>query len=317
MILIHSSDIPLFSVIIPVFNRRTFVERAIRSVRCQPLGTDVEIVVVDDASTDDSFEALQEMTVKYGLVLLRHDINRGIGPTRNTAIAVARGEWIVPLDSDDELAPDALTSLKDIITELPEDIHRIRCMVACDNGQLSPQPAMKEEIWNYEDYLRAVNVPDGTPVESASVFSRASLLAVPYQSGRTSEGLFHLDYFSRFKVRTTALVSRFYHSDSTINTRSASSAEMLLRNANDWAYMVDNILERHGDALKRFAPLSYIRILHCGVRNNFICGNRGRALFLAARCFSKPSLRLAAYLLLGLVGPELMAQTVAWITARK
>jgi glycosyltransferase involved in cell wall biosynthesis len=88
------------SVIIPVFNRRGEVLRAIASALAQTLPPD-EILVVDDASTDgtaDVVAALQDRRIK----LLRHARNRGAAAARNTGIEGAEGDWIALLDSDDE-----------------------------------------------------------------------------------------------------------------------------------------------------------------------------------------------------------------------
>jgi len=88
------------SVVIPVFNRRHEVLRAIASVLRQERQAD-EILVVDDGSTDGSAAAvagLNEPRIK----LLRHDTNRGAAAARNTGIAAARGAWVAFLDSDDE-----------------------------------------------------------------------------------------------------------------------------------------------------------------------------------------------------------------------
>ena len=307
-----SADMPLFSVVIPVFNRRELVERAIKSVRNQTQGQEVEIVVVDDASTDGSFEALQGMVSKYRLILKKQDKNRGIGPTRNSGIAAARGEWILPLDSDDELAPEALGWLTDLITSLPNDINRVRCMVSWDDGRLTPEPALKEEIWGYEDYVRAIDVPDGTGVESASAFRRPSLMAVPYPKDRTHELLFHLDYAAQFKMRTTGRVLRQYHSGTYNNTRSQFSRVRLLSDVADWANQVDDILVKHGPALEKLAPNIMRQILHSGVKYHFLCGNRRRALSFAVRGLRWPNARLAAYLVFGLLGRG----TLAWVVSR-
>lgn len=94
------------SVVIPVFNRRREIGRAIASVLGQSLSP-YDILVVDDASTDGSADvvaALQEPRVK----LLRHPQNRGAAAARNTAIEAAEGDWIALLDSDDEWEKDKL-----------------------------------------------------------------------------------------------------------------------------------------------------------------------------------------------------------------
>lgn len=88
---------------IPAYNRAHCIPAAIDSVLNQTLPVE-EILVIDDASTDE----IEEVLAVYGdrIRLVRHDTNKGAAATRNTGIAIARGDYIAFLDSDDEWAPD-------------------------------------------------------------------------------------------------------------------------------------------------------------------------------------------------------------------
>ncbi len=90
-----------------MFNRRELVARALESVSAQTF-TDYEIIVVDDASTDATWEYLGSEWKEAPLRRLRHRINSGVSAARNTAIEAARGDWIALLDSDDEWMPEKL-----------------------------------------------------------------------------------------------------------------------------------------------------------------------------------------------------------------
>ena len=94
------------SVAIPTFNRAHLVTRAIRSALAQTI-QDIEILVVDDGSTDATPEVLARIEDPR-LQLARHERNAGISRTRNTAIRLARGEWMAFLDDDNEWAPEYL-----------------------------------------------------------------------------------------------------------------------------------------------------------------------------------------------------------------
>lgn len=93
------------SVVIPTYNRRSHLLRAIESVRAQsvPVG---EIIVVDDGSTDGTAEAVAG---RFGtaVILIRTE-NGGVSAARNRGIAIAQGEWIAFLDSDDTWLPNKL-----------------------------------------------------------------------------------------------------------------------------------------------------------------------------------------------------------------
>ncbi len=91
----------LVSVIIPTYNRKTYVVRAIDSVLAQSY-KNVEIIVVDDCSKDDTYEVLLQMQKKHpNLVAKRNDVNLGPAGTANAGIEAARGKYIAILDDDD------------------------------------------------------------------------------------------------------------------------------------------------------------------------------------------------------------------------
>jgi glycosyltransferase involved in cell wall biosynthesis len=88
----------MFSVIIPTYNRASFITKAIDSILRQSFN-DYEIVVVDDGSTDTTRQALQQYGKRITVV---HQANSGVGAARNRGIGNANGKWIAFLDSDDE-----------------------------------------------------------------------------------------------------------------------------------------------------------------------------------------------------------------------
>lgn len=87
------------SVIIPVYNQEILVERAIRSI---PKRDDIEIIVIDDASTDKTFETLMRLRDKlHNFTILCNKENKGVGYTVNRGYDAAQGEYVVLLGSDD------------------------------------------------------------------------------------------------------------------------------------------------------------------------------------------------------------------------
>ena len=92
------------SVIIPTYNRRNTLSRAVNSVLNQ-IYKPIEIIVVDDGSTDGTKEMFSEM---YPLVRYIYQANSGVSLARNMGIKSASGDWIALLDSDDEWLPDKL-----------------------------------------------------------------------------------------------------------------------------------------------------------------------------------------------------------------
>lgn len=98
------------SLIIPVYNVAPFLPECLDSCINQTL-KEIEIICVDDGSTDNSLEILNEYTKKDSRIKVIHQENQGLSITRNNAIKIATGEYIQYLDSDDYLEPDTCECL--------------------------------------------------------------------------------------------------------------------------------------------------------------------------------------------------------------
>lgn len=99
---------PLVSIVIPTYNRRALLETAIDSVLAQTLD-DFEVLIVDDASTDDTGAALARWADADARIRVqRMTVNRGCDAARNTAMRIARGRYLVFLDDDDLFLPQRL-----------------------------------------------------------------------------------------------------------------------------------------------------------------------------------------------------------------
>ena len=111
----------MVSVIIPVYQVSDYVERCILSVMAQTF-TDIECIIVDDATEDDSIEKCERLIANYNVNLnakgggirfkiLHHEVNRGLSAARNTGTKAATGEYLYYLDSDDYISPDCIETL--------------------------------------------------------------------------------------------------------------------------------------------------------------------------------------------------------------
>ena len=109
------------SVIVPVYNGVRYISRCVESILCQ-LDRGMELIVVDDASTDGTFELLKSRYKNNEkVVLVRSTVNRGVASARTTGIKLARGEYIAFCDADDEWAKDKLKKQMDCF-ELHPDV---------------------------------------------------------------------------------------------------------------------------------------------------------------------------------------------------
>ena len=118
---------PEVTVVIPTYNRAHFIGRAIHSALAQTY-SDIEVVVVDDGSTDDTQTQIESLAQTDGRVrYLGHKTNRGAQAARNTGIRAARGRYIALLDSDDEWLPDKLVMQMAVFKQGPPNLGVVHC----------------------------------------------------------------------------------------------------------------------------------------------------------------------------------------------
>ncbi|MFL5236343.1 MAG: glycosyltransferase family 2 protein [Rhizomicrobium sp.] len=135
---------PFFSVVIPVYNRAHALGRAARSVLAQSCH-DFEIVVVDDGSCDDPAAVVAQLSDSR-ITFVRKE-NGGGGSARNFGIDLARGQFIAPLDSDDEFLPGHLERMKQLLESSTGVAGYARVVVDRGNGTtfLKPPRAIRAD----------------------------------------------------------------------------------------------------------------------------------------------------------------------------
>jgi glycosyltransferase involved in cell wall biosynthesis len=125
---------PLLSVVMPVYNERATVEEIVRRVLAVPLR--IELLAVDDASSDGSRELLAELAARHGFRLLLQERNQGKGAAVRRGIRESRGDVVVVQDADLEYSPEEYPELMDLIVRGKADavygsrfIGRHRCFL--------------------------------------------------------------------------------------------------------------------------------------------------------------------------------------------
>lgn len=161
---------PLVSVVIPCYNQARFLPTAIGSVRRQ-LYRPLEMIVVDDGSTDDTSVTAN----RHGAMVIRQS-NRGVGSARNTGLGAARGDFIVFLDADDELLPDAVASGVDTLTSHATASCVVRLCQSMD-AEGTPLPTQHPTV-ETSDLYRAWLLCNFVWTPGAAMFRRRKLVEI-------------------------------------------------------------------------------------------------------------------------------------------
>ena len=107
------------SVVIPVYNVEPYIEACLQSVANQTMTDGIECIIINDCGTDGSLIIAERFVEKYEgnitFTILHHDSNRGLSEARNSGIKVAHGEYVYFLDSDDEITPNCLRHLWNLV----------------------------------------------------------------------------------------------------------------------------------------------------------------------------------------------------------
>ena len=187
---------PLVSVLVSCYNYEPYVVAAVESALAQTW-TPVEVVVVDDGSTDGSAERVRQRFGADARVRLLSQANAGQAAAMNAAVAAARGEVLCFLDADDLFEPDKCARVVAALREQPEAgflVHGLT-LVDADDRPVGRQTALPEAGWQAEAVLRRGGAVPAVPPTSALVLRRA-----------VAEVLFPLD--TSFQIASDALIQR-------------------------------------------------------------------------------------------------------------
>lgn len=169
----------LISIVIPVFNRAWCLERAIFSALAflRQFGSG-QIVVIDDGSSDGSFELAEGLlsSIEDDFIAwdIRKQVNKGVCAAKNAGARIAKGEWIVFLDSDDELLESSAASVKlSLFQHSGTPLQFYRCID--ESGQFIGSDLAESHLIDLDDFILR-----GTRGESLPVVFRETFLKYMY-----------------------------------------------------------------------------------------------------------------------------------------
>ena len=263
---VFSSTYPAISLIIPAYNAANYLSECLESVIHQTL-QNIEIICVDDGSTDDTLDVLNQYAAQDNRIKVIHQENKGLAGARNAALEKATGTYIQCLDADDYLEPDACECIYTYMS-----IYRLEmCSIAAIefNDQTRKEfeepyhilqwlPEKFTPVFSYQDLLSCL--PQVAVTACLTVYKRAFLIKnqISWIKKRLcyEDTPFFVEAFLKAE-RMGALSDKFYHR----RVHSAAITQNMDSNFKDYIQIMRYTLDMISKAnQKEIVLLSYIGI---------------------------------------------------------
>ena len=233
----------LISVIVPVYNVRPYLEKCFDSIARQSY-QNLEIILVDDGSTDGSGELCEDLSKRDGRVRVIHKKNGGLGSARNAGIDAARGAILSFVDSDDWIEPGMYETLSGIMCRENAQI------IACGIKKVSETG----EVSYYQDNLK-----------ERSVYTREEALLELPKNERLSNSMCN-KLFRRETIQGLHINEQIYYEDNPFTPQCIARAERIAYTAEPfYCYF-----ERTGSiSRKKFSEREFDRVTADRMRLEF------------------------------------------------
>lgn len=268
-----SLDNPALSIITPMFNAGAMFETFMQSLLAQSL-TDLEIIIVDDGSTDGSGERAEAYAHQYSRVRVIHQANGGVSRARNAGLAVAKGKYVTFPDADDTMSPTMYQTLVEMAEQ--DDLDAAQC-----NAEWFFKASQTTKPLIPLDRLTSTDVLSGPEWLNTALQTHRYMHVVWLgiyrrelieQNNLTFEpGLHHQDIpwttefmFNAKRVRyTDQMLYRYYLHDASISNRKRTGQRNVeyQRHYLKIAQMLEEINARYRDKVKIY-PAFHYQITH-------------------------------------------------------
>lgn len=177
----------LISVILPIYNVEKYIDRCLNSVLRQTY-TNIEIILVDDGSTDNCQKICDEYAKNDNRIKVIHKKNGGLSDARNAGIKIAKGKYITLIDSDDYVENDYVEFLYSLIKESNAEISICSHTVLYENGTKLEKATHENSILDPKTTLKRILYDDGIDLSAwAKMYKKELFDTVQYPKGRLFE----------------------------------------------------------------------------------------------------------------------------------
>lgn len=210
MIGLPEGDQPLLSVVVPVYNVSTYLEKCVSSIMAQTY-SNLEIILVDDGSTDSSGKMCDEFARNDNRIVVVHQENGGLSAARNAGLTAATGEYVGFVDSDDWVDLHMYEYLLALARQTDSDVAQVGYIAAFDEGAEGDAPYGKATVYEGGDSILYHYMYQGiSQIGAYSVcrclFKRELLSGLSYRVGKVNEDM-------DFKYRALKRCERYAESE--------------------------------------------------------------------------------------------------------
>ncbi|HFI0624887.1 TPA: glycosyltransferase family 2 protein [Streptococcus suis] len=246
------TEMPLVSVIIPVYNVEDYIEACVTSVQKQTL-KDIEIILVDDGSPDRSGEICDRLASEDNRIKVIHKENGGLSDARNVGVSQARADLIGFVDSDDTIEPTMYEVLYNALIEAEADVSFCG-MLDCYVNRSSPSYQLVEGRFTKtaDEVIKMVLEGKNASVSAVvKLYKRQILLKQPFPIGKTSEDAhFIIPYLTNCKRVAFDMRPQYhyFHREGTITTKPFSIKDLSIIEAYENNYSI--VSQNYPDAIE-------------------------------------------------------------------
>lgn len=201
------------SVIIPLYNKEQAILNTIKSVVNQSF-SDIEIVVVDDGSTDSSADSVKDLTAQDSRIKYHLKTNGGVSSARNFGLSKAKGDWVIFLDADDEMLPNNVELLLELTEKYQVDVAAVNVIISDGNRERESEIRVKGEYVT-NNYFMALIRHRGIFSTGATIYKRELLGTSPYNErlSRYEDCEFELNLLKNRKVAFSPVPCEIHHEE--------------------------------------------------------------------------------------------------------
>lgn len=269
----------LVDLIIPVYNVSPFLRECLDSV-VQQTFKDFRVIIVDDGSTDDSGQICEEYVKAYSYMTVIHQQNMGLSGAKNTGLRHSTAPYVIFLDSDDWMSPEALESLYEIATAHNSDI--VQCKTVLEYHKTRERPfdikTCKAIDMEVEDVYKSIfSVNDVGPASWGKIYKRKIVEDLVFPVGKVHEDVAVLERLlsrvTKFTYFDAPLWHYRYREDSISRTHYAPKNKYLF----DCIVGMENVIKKYPSLISYYQgyKLLMVKSLLIMFTEEDVVNNRG------------------------------------------